>query len=235
MTSKPNTLYTYLFSICLVYTFVGSWIIPVESARILAIETIAGSSHWNYVSSVLRVLSNNGHHVTVFTPFPDGERTNYTEVNTSNDHGRNFVGMDLIDTLNLWRHPTSMMKFLITERTFMCDKVYKSVELNKIMEEKEKSNFDLLIVETLGYDCELYLADKLNLPLIYLVSSPMVTFAENFISGDMPNPATISHFYADHAVPRTFAQRFSNTLLLGYSVILLSYDKWMKKYTNNRP
>jgi len=117
----------------------------------------------------------------------------------------------------------------------MCDAVYKSVELNKIIEEKENSNFDVLIIETLGFDCELYLASKLNLPLIYLVSSPMITFEERVISGDIPNPATISHLYADYAIPKTFVQRLSNTVFLGYSMMLLTVDKCIRKYTIERP
>jgi len=117
----------------------------------------------------------------------------------------------------------------------MCDAVYKSVQLNKIMEEKDNPKFDLLIIETMGYGCELYLASKLNLPLILLVSSPMITYEEHVISGDIPNPATISHLFADHAIPKTFVQRFSNTILLGYNMMLFSFDRWIKKYTMNRP
>jgi len=202
----------------------------------LAVNTIAGRSHWNYVSSILRVLSNNGHQVTMFTPFPDGERANYTEVDTSIDHGQEFVGLDLIDTMNLWTNPISMIKFFKNQRTFMCDKMYKNVQLNKIMENNENSNFDMVIIENVGFDCESYLAHRLNLPVIYLISSPMVTFAERSILGDIPNPATISHLYAYHAIPKTFSQRFFNTLLLGYNIIVLSVDKWIRKYnTMNRP
>jgi len=224
-----------MFSICLLFTLFDSRIIPVESARILAVETIAGRSHWNYVSSILRVLSNNGHQVTVFTPFPEGERANYTEVDTSIDHGREFVGMKLVDTMDLWAHPISMVQFIKNQRTFMCDKMYKNVQLNKIMENNENSNFDMVIIEIVGFDCESYLAHRLNLPVIYLVSSPMVTFIERSIFGDIPNPATISHLYADYAIPKIFLQRFFNTMLLGYSMIVLSVDKLKRKYTMNKP
>uniref|UniRef100_A0A2S2NLI4 UDP-glucuronosyltransferase n=1 Tax=Schizaphis graminum TaxID=13262 RepID=A0A2S2NLI4_SCHGA len=232
---RSNTLYTYIFSIYLVYTYVSSRILPVEAAKILAIETVAAKSHWNYVSSVLRVLSNNGHHVTVFTPFLDGDRINYTEVDTSKDHETVFIGMSLIDSLNTWANPVSMINFVRAKRTFMCDKVYNNVQLKKIIEENQNSNFDVLIIEAVGFDCELYLANKLKLPLIYLISSPMITFAERPIFGEIPNPATISHLYADHAIPKTFVQRFTNTILLGYSMILFSFDKWIRNYTINRP
>lgn len=51
-----------------------------NTARILAIETFAGKSHWNFMSAVLRAMTDNGHNVTVFTPFVDGNRENYTEI-----------------------------------------------------------------------------------------------------------------------------------------------------------
>ncbi|KAL5242234.1 hypothetical protein ACI65C_009644 [Semiaphis heraclei] len=234
MTRKLITFYEYMFSIYLLYTLFGPKTIPVESARILAVETIAGRSHWNYVSSVLRVLSNNGHHVTVFTPFPDGERANYTEVDTFKDH-LHFLELNLINTLDLFGSPKLMLDFISSNHFTMCDAMYKSVQMNKIMEEKDNPKFDLLIIETMGYGCESYLAIKLNLPLIFLVSSPMLTYAERAIFGEIPNPATISHFLADHAIPKTFVQRFSNTVLLGYNIMLFNFDKWTRKYTMNRP
>jgi len=232
---KSNTLYTYLFSIFLVYTFVSSLILPVETARILAVESIAGKSHWNYVSSILRVLSNNGHQVTVFTPFPEGERDNYTEVDTSINFGPGFILKDLIVTMDLMGPPTTMVKTIRTKRTFMCDKVYSIMQLNKIMEDNENTNFDILIIEHLGYDCDLYLAKKLKLPFIYLISSPMLTFTERSIFGNIPNPATISYLFSDHAIPKTFVQRFLNTAILTYSTVLLNYDKWIRNYSTNRP
>eukprot|EP00102_Acyrthosiphon_pisum_P020892 XP_016658102.1 PREDICTED: UDP-glucuronosyltransferase 2B17-like [Acyrthosiphon pisum] len=63
----------------------------------------------------------------------------------------------------------------------------------------------------------------------------MVTFEERVISGDIPNSATISHLYADHAIPKTFVQRLSNTVLLVYNMMILSVDKCIRKYTINRP
>jgi len=146
-----------------------------------------------------------------------------------------FLEMKLLDIFDIFAAPTQMLEFVRSQRNVMCDAVYKSVQLNKIMEEKENSKFDVVIIETMGFGCESYLAHKLNLPLIIMVSSPMVTFIEHSIFGYIPNPATISHLYADYAIPETFVQRFSNTVLLGYSMILLSVDKWIKKYTVSRP
>lgn len=76
---------------------------PTTGYRILAVQPIAAKSHWNFMSAVLRSLSGAGHPVTVFTPFPEGDRPNYTEVDTTADH-RNMYILErdmagLIDTL----------------------------------------------------------------------------------------------------------------------------------------
>jgi len=64
----------------------ASWIpAPVESARILAVETVEDKSHLHFMSAILRALVDNRHNVTVFTPFTDGNRENYTEVPISTE------------------------------------------------------------------------------------------------------------------------------------------------------
>ncbi|XP_022181664.1 UDP-glucuronosyltransferase 2B2-like isoform X2 [Myzus persicae] len=79
----------------LVWALVGSYIQPASSARILAVETVGGKSHWNFMSGILRALVNDGHSVTVFTPFADGNRENYTEVDTTSEGALQFMDKDL--------------------------------------------------------------------------------------------------------------------------------------------
>lgn len=55
-----------------------------NAAEILAITPIGGTSHWNVMSSVLEVLLNRGHKVTVVSPFPRKiPHENYTEIDVS--------------------------------------------------------------------------------------------------------------------------------------------------------
>ncbi|CAI6348056.1 unnamed protein product [Macrosiphum euphorbiae] len=86
--------------------------IPVgEAARILEVETTAGKSHWNFMSSVLRSLTDAGNTVTVFTPFPDGDRANYTEVDTSGDYPLK-LDMDVMQTIREYGDPFVLMNIL---------------------------------------------------------------------------------------------------------------------------
>jgi glucuronosyltransferase len=78
----------------------------VDALEILAIETASGKSHWNFMSAILRSLSENGHNVTAFTPFSDGNRVNYTEVYVEIP---TIVGMNAVESLNVFGEPTAMI------------------------------------------------------------------------------------------------------------------------------
>jgi len=56
----------------------------INAANILAITPIAAASHWNVMSSVLEVLLNRGHTITVVSPFPrKTPHENYTQIDVS--------------------------------------------------------------------------------------------------------------------------------------------------------
>jgi len=56
----------------------------ISAAKILAITPIAAASHWNVMSSVLEVLLNRGHTITVVSSFPRKiPHENYTQIDVS--------------------------------------------------------------------------------------------------------------------------------------------------------
>lgn len=56
----------------------------INASEILAITPIGGASHWNVMSSVLEVLIERGHKVTVVSPFSrKTPHENYTHIDTS--------------------------------------------------------------------------------------------------------------------------------------------------------
>lgn len=55
-----------------------------DSAEILAITPLAAASHWNVMSSVLEVLLNRGHKITIVSAFPrKTPHENYTHIDIS--------------------------------------------------------------------------------------------------------------------------------------------------------
>ncbi|CAI6351195.1 unnamed protein product [Macrosiphum euphorbiae] len=205
-----------------------------EASRILAIETIAGKSHWNFMSSLLRSLTDAGHTVTVFTPFPDGDRVNYTEVDTSREFPMK-LDMDVMQTIQDYRDPFKLTNIMSVLTRFYCDALYGNRKLTDLIASGARDRYDLLLMEPLGFDCVSYLADSLGLPVIYAIPSPMITFAERLFTGHVSNPACVSNMFASHAVPDTFVQRFTNTALLTYSMAKTKYDQLVTLFTDPRP
>lgn len=236
MIEKSNTLYGQ-FNIWIIVILVTSvWILPVENARILAIETIGSHSRWNFMKAVLFSLTDAGHSVTVFTPFPEGDRENYIEVNTSSEI-QPLLELDAMVLLNNFSNPLTITNQFNGFRRRQCDEMFRNRQLGELVEQRDnrKEDFDVIIVEPLEYDCVSYIASAMNLPIIYLISSPMISIAERTYTGHMSNPAIVSHMFAFHAIPKTFIQRLSNTALLAYSLFISTYQESIARFTDPKP
>ncbi|XP_060862529.1 UDP-glucosyltransferase 2-like [Metopolophium dirhodum] len=218
----------------LFFTISNFWILPVENARILAVETLGCKSHWNFMSAVLRSLTDTGHSVTVFTPLLDGDRDNYTEVDLSNNFPI-LMAKDMTATLAVYGHPIVYMNKKTGLNRRYCDSVYGNRRFNDVIRGEYNEDFDVIIMEPLSVDCMSYLASTLNLPIIYVIPSPMITYAERTFTGHISNPAVVSNLLAQRAVPKTFVQRAVNTGLLAYSMLITVYDEWMLRVTDPKP
>jgi len=225
----------YLLTVFLIFsTFHGPRMQPVENVNILAIETVAGKSHWNFFSSVLRSLTDKGHHVTVFTPVTEGNRENYTEIDTSDDLPKK-LGLAFKDMMKVFGDPIKILWFGPGIARSYCDIIHGNERFKDILEGSVHTDFDVILIEPTWLDCASYVANKLNLPIIYVVPQAMLTFLEYTYLGHMPNPASASNFMADYGVPKTFLQRFANTALLMYSTLTFSYSEFLFKYREPKP
>lgn len=215
-------------------TSVGPWARPAaEGARILAIETVAGKSHWNFVSSVLRALTDAGHHVTVFTPITVGDRENYTEVDTSAELPKK-LDLDLMTMIKTFGDPFEIQRMGPQLSRSYCDIVLGNRRLNEIMDGDGGDGFDLIMVEPLWTDCLSYLATRLGLPIVYLVPHPLITLLELEHLGHVPSPAAVSDFISQHAVPNTFARRLVDVALLAYGVWSFRFTELLVRYTESK-
>lgn len=214
-------------------TVAGPWT-TADGVRILAVESIAGKSHWNFMRAVLRALTDNGHTVTVFTPFADGDRANYTEVDMSTVFPIK-LDMDFSLMIEQFTSVTALVPLSVTMSRQLCDVVFANDRMKEILQDGGAAGFDVVMVEPLGSTCISYVAAKLGLPMIYVIPSPMITHHERAFLGHVPNPATVSHLLADHAVPRSFVQRFANVALFAYSAFSVKYTEWSEKRADPRP
>jgi len=203
--------------------FVCGWstiILPADSARILAVELTGGRSHWNFMSALLRALTDNGHRITAFTPLPDGERINYTEIDISNEISAMDVGIDSHFVMESFRKSTVMIPLVMNWTRCICSIIYEHPKMKNIILNYKQFDYDLIIVERAASECVTYIAAKLDIPIIFSSPSPLKTTIEYSIIGNSPNPASVSHIMAYHSVPRTFFQRLTNSLFYAYSSFL---------------
>ncbi|KAF0721397.1 UDP-glucuronosyltransferase 2B2-like [Aphis craccivora] len=213
-------MYLPLFLI-LTYSFANSWIAtPAEGARILAVETIGGKSHWNFMSAILRALVDRGHNVTVFTPFLDGNRENYTEFDTCLGSDK-ILAEPLNELMDKFGDPIKIIGVVSTMSRMLCNVVYENSKMKGIFSNTRSDDFDIVLIEPLFSECVSYLAVKLNLPLIYVLPIPTMGVMERYFTGDMSNPAVVSINMAHFGIPKTFVQRAINSAYLIYCSAIL--------------
>lgn len=211
--------------------------VSVDGIRVLAVESIAGKSHWNFMRAVLRALTDSGHTVTVFTPFPDGGRENYTEVDMSPVFPIK-LDLEVPEILEKFVHTTTLMPLVVTMSRILCNTIFDNDRMKAILRGDggdPDNDFDVILVEPLGSDCVSYMATRLGLPMVYLIPSPLITHYERDFLGHVPNPSAVSHLMAGHAVPESFVQRFTNTVLLAYTTFSVKYNTWRLARTDPRP
>ncbi|KAL4120280.1 hypothetical protein QTP88_013002 [Uroleucon formosanum] len=232
MSLKSNKMYLPLFSI-LIYTFVGSWIpSPVEGARILAVETVGGKSHWNFMSAILRALVDNGHNVTVFTPFNDGNRENYTEVSTS-DGSLMFLDAEFEEMMDKFGNPVNIMLLVSEMSRNFCDIVYQNTKMVEVLT-NPRSDFDVVLIEPMFSECVSYAAFKLNLPLIYVLPLPTMGIMERTFTGHISNPAVVANNIVSFSFPKTFVQRTANVAFSIFATIVKNIKERILTYKEPR-
>lgn len=206
---------------------------PVNTMRILAIEPVAGRSHWNFLSSVFRVLAENGHNVTVFTPFPEGDQGNYTEIDISELIPKT-TDVPASKLIKYFYKSTTFIPFVMNITRYHCHLLYENVQMQNILNDT-RSNYDIVMGEVASSECLSYTAAKLNLPLIYLIPSTLVTHIEYDLFGHIPNPAVVSNLPADYVVPKSFFQRLKNFAYSVYYMFSIKHRNWMMKINDPQP
>ncbi|KAF0753347.1 UDP-glucuronosyltransferase 2C1-like isoform X1 [Aphis craccivora] len=192
-----------------------------RAANILAVETVPGRSHWNFMSAVLRALTDRGHSVVAFTSYPSQQSPtsghgNYTEVDTSavlHRHAGERASRVLSDYSRLSYIVPSVVRW---SREF-CDAVYDMEQVRALMVNgtDTAARFDLLVTEPLGSECVAHLAAAVGLPMVYVVPTPMITYMQPSIVGHSANPAYVPHLLYGSAV-RAFRHRLANTAVYAY-------------------
>eukprot|EP00102_Acyrthosiphon_pisum_P026102 XP_016663312.1 PREDICTED: UDP-glucuronosyltransferase 2B2-like isoform X1 [Acyrthosiphon pisum] len=179
------------------------------------------------MEGIIRALTEHGHQVTVLTPFPNGDRENYTEIDVSNE----TFSMLRLDIDLVQKHLTSYFDLIHYVNIYSrntCKILYENNFIKSILTDS-KSNFDVIFIELMASECASYLSAKLDILLIYIKPPPLISYIERSVLGHYPNPAVVSHVLVDHSVPRTMIERFTNTMLLFSTTFLIQYKSWLAR------
>lgn len=202
----------------------------VRAANILAVETVPGRSHWNFMSAVLQVLTERGHKVVAFTSYPsirgaNGADGNYTEVDTSAVL-RQHSGEQVSHVLGDYRRLSYIVPSIVRWSRTFCDAVYNMKEIRAFMANRTETaaEFDLLVIEPLGSECVAHLAAAVGLPMVYVMPTPMITYIQPSIVGHSANPAYVPHLLYGSSV-RAFWHRVANTAMYSYGRLARWYTE----------
>lgn len=187
-------------------------------SRILAILPIPVKSHYLVMEPLLQALAARGHQVTVYSSFPQKTPLpNLTDIDIS--HGRRLH----VNNFNY-----SQMKFLLgnavkdmhhTMRLTLndCQEVLNKTRLKYFDYKKEK--YDLLITEMFSADCYVHFANRLNVPLVSMVTSlPHPWISDKF--GLPDDSAYIPNCLSDLPPDMSLLQRIKNTIILTYAKVM---------------
>ncbi|XP_022169379.1 UDP-glucuronosyltransferase 2B15-like isoform X2 [Myzus persicae] len=207
---------------------------PASAANILAVQTIPGKSHWNVMRSMLRALTDRGHTLTVFTPFVDGDRDGYTEVDVSEKIAPN-LGINATFLIENYIPLRKAMPSMINHSRKRCDMIYGHPRMVDILNRAAAWHFDLVVTEPFMSECVAYVANVLGVPMVHVVAFPVVTYSERPLTGHVPNLAAAGHAMSRRGTPKTFAERFGNVALMVYCSALTWYTEWKLRRSNPRP
>lgn len=108
----------------------------------------------------------------------------------------------------MYKPPTRCLKFLNDVQQHMCRTAFDHPDLQLAL---RTQHYDLVITELLASRCDLYLASRLGVPHVAIMSSQMLTWYQD--SFDSPsNPSYITTLNSPYPKPETFVQRFWNVV-----------------------
>lgn len=208
-----------------------------DGARLLFVETVAGKSHWSFMSGVIRALLDTGRHsVHVFTPFPEGSgRRNYTETDLSGQM-RLVTDVSVAELMDRWANPSGDMGPVLAYSRRLCDSVFGNREMDELLRRGARpAHFDAVLVEPFLSGCVSYVATRLDAPLVYVVGMPTANFLNIATTGHAFNPAAESNIMSTPHAPGTFGQRFRNAVLTFYGVLGKEYEEHVQRTTDPKP
>ncbi|XP_022175638.1 UDP-glucuronosyltransferase 2B37-like [Myzus persicae] len=144
--------------------------------------------------------------------------------------------IDIVSKRQTYSNQFTPLSYLMKLGRLSCDTLHKNEQLNDLMAKKLQINFDAIVIEPgMVSSCLSYVGANSNLPMIYTTPVPINTYTERITFGDISNPATVSTMLFQSAVPKTFIQRLTNTLVWLYTSIVVMSQEYLLQLFDSKP
>ncbi|KAK9881061.1 hypothetical protein WA026_014406 [Henosepilachna vigintioctopunctata] len=180
----------------------------IQCARILGIFYYPGKSHQMSAVTLMKILANRGHEITVVSPIGE-ENTpeNYRQVVLKEVN--EMIPDQIKNYFKLKLHPY-IINYVVT--TMMIPLINSTLSHPKLHDLITTEKFDLVIMEQLFSDGLAYIAHLLDVPVVYFSA-----FTDSLVSNPcIGNPAWPSYapdIYSSYTSEMTFFQRLDNTVI----------------------
>jgi glucuronosyltransferase len=180
-----------------------------EAARILGVFQFNGRSHFIMFEALLKALAARGHQVYVLGHMPQKKPIpNYTDISVEGSLPA-IVNNFTIDFALELAEDAKLLDFIFNTNLDICRIVLEHPKVQRLINGDDK--FDLIITEIFGPDCFLGLSHRFNAPIISMISSVMLPWANDRI-GNPDHPAYIPDYFLPYTQHMTFGQRLINTV-----------------------
>uniref|UniRef100_A0A1B6CQJ1 UDP-glucuronosyltransferase n=1 Tax=Clastoptera arizonana TaxID=38151 RepID=A0A1B6CQJ1_9HEMI len=191
----------------------------VECGNILAILPFIGKSHFFSYEPILAALARRGHDVTVVSKFPrTSPLKGYTDIDVRNPETTEVkINLTKIEIFGILGEEVmeKIEEFLID-----FESVFKRDDFQRLLH--GNVSFDLVITEVFVSDMFNGVAYKFNAPLVGIISSTVLPWANDRF-GIPDNPSYIRSTFYPGVGEMTFYDRILNTFALMISKVFYDY------------
>ncbi|KAJ9574467.1 hypothetical protein L9F63_008355, partial [Diploptera punctata] len=183
-----------------------------NSAKILAIFSHIGKSHFDVIAPFLEQLAKRGHDLLTISHFPRKEPLpNFKEIDLRGTFVINKT-VEVIEFKDASNFGNIMSLLLLSEwGAISCERTLQHPEVQKLIHSNEK--FDLLVTEIFNTDCFYAFAHKFNIPVVAFSTCVVMPWHHDRI-GEPDNPSFIPIQFVKSSDKMDLVERLINTFSL---------------------
>lgn len=195
--------------------FLTVFFVYIDGANILAIFPVPVKSHFVMTKTILKSLAEKGHHIDLYTIFPEEERIPRIKHNQ-------IPNIHLLDSplsvTDLRAYSVrAMIDLMFLEEGgghFICEKSFETDVMKNL--KQSKKHYDLILLEIFVDDCFFGFSHIFNAPVVALTSSIDLPWGSHRI-GNPDNPSYIPTYFGEFGQDMTIYEKILNTLTLVYA------------------